>query len=52
MPRALIYALIFIAWAVFTGAVIYYQDHDSHRAGEHPESDADEPPEPQLSAAA
>ena len=53
MPRALLYAAIFAVWVIFTAGVIIYQDRDSHTAGEHPESDAGEPPgEPQLSAAA
>lgn len=53
MPRMLIYVLIFLAWAIFTGAVMIYQDRDSATAGEHPESDADmQPGEPEFSAAA
>jgi hypothetical protein len=53
MPRTLIYVLIFAVWVIFTAGVIIYQDRDGQTAGEHPESDADQPPsEPQLSAAA
>jgi hypothetical protein len=51
--RALIYVLIAVVWLVFTGAVIAYQNRDSRRAGEHPESDADmDPGEPEFPAAA
>jgi hypothetical protein len=53
MPRALIYVLIFIIWAVFAVGVKIYQDRDDQTAGEHPESDADmEPGKPEFSAAA
>jgi hypothetical protein len=55
MPRALIYVLIFIVWAVFAIGVKIYQDRDDQTAGEHPESDADLPAwpeEPPLECAA
>lgn len=53
--RALVYVLIAAVWVIFTAGVMIYQNRDSRRAGEHPESDADmpgEPGEPEFSAAA